>query len=355
MYQLNDKVKNLTPYDPVAGTYKIRLDANESFINPGEMYGEEIGEAVKNIPLNRYPDPDCVELREAFGKAYGIDPRLTVAGNGSDELITVILGAFLQQGDRIATLTPDFSMYGFYGETYERGNLKIVKNQDLSINVDKTIKELISLKPQALIFSNPCSPTSLVLKKEEVEKIIKATDTLIILDEAYMEFSDQSLLKDVEKYDNLIILKTCSKAWGIAAIRLGFAISNKTIVDALNCVRSPYNVNGITQAVGKVILSHTEYIEEAKKQILAGREELYNGLAALKEKFEAMRQVIKTQANFVLVEFPGEEEAREVYKRLLEQSIIVRILGKYLRITTGSAEENAALVSALTSIMEEIS
>ncbi len=354
MYQLNDKVKNLTPYDPVAGTYNIRLDANESFINPGQLYEKEIWEAIKNIPFNRYPDPNCVELRQAFGKAYGIDPQLVVAGNGSDELITVILGAFLQRGDRIATLNPDFSMYGFYGETYERGNLKIYKNEDLSINVDKTIEALISLNPQALIFSNPCSPTSLVLKRSEIEQIVKATDTLIILDEAYMEFSDESLLKDVDNYDNLIILKTCSKAWGLAAIRLGFAVSNKIIVDALNCVRSPYNVNGITQAVGKVILSHSDYIQEAREQILTRREELYMGLVALQGVFTSKTKVVKTETNFVLLELPSESVAKTVYSRLLDRSIIVRALGQYLRITAGNSEENAAFFAALEDIFKDL-
>ena len=115
-YELNDKVKNLVPYDAVAGDYKIRLDANESFIDPGEDFGDEFLSAIAKIKFNRYPDPMAAELCKKFAGCYGIDPACVVAGNGSDELITVIMGAFLRPGDKVMTFSPDFSMYQFYGE-----------------------------------------------------------------------------------------------------------------------------------------------------------------------------------------------------------------------------------------------
>ncbi|MEG1583910.1 MAG: aminotransferase class I/II-fold pyridoxal phosphate-dependent enzyme [Anaerovorax sp.] len=355
MYRLNDKVKNLVPYDAVAGDYKVRLDANESFVDPGEFFKEEIAKAVGKVPLNRYPDPTSLKLRKAFSKIYGVKEALVVAGNGSDELITVILGAFLQSGDRLATLTPDFSMYGFYGETYERKTIEIEKREDLSIDVDQLIAELKEADPQVFIFSNPCSPTSLCLKKEEVDRIIKSTSALVVLDEAYMEFSDQSLLSEVENYDNLLILKTCSKAWGLAALRLGFALSNKRIVDAINSVRSPYNVNAMTQAIGELILSHPAYIEGAKKKIIESRENLYTSLLPLEQKGISLsdgtkvpvKRVVKSETNFVLVEFHDANWAKKVYEKLLKHDIIVRILGNFLRITAGTKDENQELKKAL--------
>lgn len=350
MYKLNEKVKNLVPYDAVSGAYEVRLDANESCINPGELFREEIAKAVAEVAFNRYPDASCTKLRTAFGKMYGVKPELVVAGNGSDELITVILGAFLQSGDKLATVSPDFSMYGFYGEIYERNPIKFEKKEDLTIDVDRLIGEIKEIKPQALIFSNPCSPTSLCLKKEEVRKIIKATDGLVLLDEAYMEFSDQSLMDEVEQYDNLLVLKTCSKAWGMAALRLGFAVSNKTIVNALNSVRSPYNVNSITQAVGAVILSHPNYLEEAKAKLIASRDALYEGLLPLTNHGI---KVIKPETNFVLLEFATALQAKKVYEALLERSIIVRVLGNFLRITAGTMEENKKVSEALFACIEK--
>lgn len=355
MYNLNDKIKKLTPYDPVAGTYKVRLDANESFINPGKSFEDKIKKAIETINFNRYPDPTCEKLRNAFGKAYSIKPELVVAGNGSDEIITILLGAFLQIGDKVATVAPDFSMYGFYCETYEKEHITLAKKDDLTIDVDSLICEINKIKPAAFIFSNPCSPTSIVLPKEDVVKLVKEAETLVVLDEAYMEFSNQSLINDVESYDNLIVLKTCSKAWGLAALRLGFAISNKKIINALNAVRSPYNVNSITQAIGTIILSDLEYIEDAKKQILMQSNELYEILSPLKnqyiivddEKSVEILEIEKPDTNFVFLKFKNNEEAKLLYNALLKKSIIVRILGNYIRITAGSKAENQQLKDAL--------
>ena len=223
-YQLNDKVKNLVPYDAVTGDYAVRLDANESFIDPGTIYGDQFLAAIAKIKFNRYPDPMASELCEKFAKYYGVDPKGVVAGNGSDELITVILGAFLRPGDKVLTFSPDFSMYKFYGEIYEKTNLVAEKNFDLKLTAGDVLNAIEENRPEAIVLANPCSPTSLVMSREDVLHLVENTNALVILDEAYMDFSDQSIMKVAEKYDNLIILKTCSKAWGLAAIRLGFAV-----------------------------------------------------------------------------------------------------------------------------------
>ncbi len=346
-YELNDKVKNLVPYDAVAGEYKIRLDANESFIDPGEDFGEEFLTAIAKIKFNRYPDPMATELCKKFAGCYGIDPACVVAGNGSDELITVIMGAFLRPGDKVLTFSPEFSMYQFYGEIYEKTNIIEGKREDLMLTSGDVLDALRECKPAAIIISNPCSPTSLVMSREDVLHIVENTEALVILDEAYMDFSDQSVLKVAEKYDNLILLKTCSKAWGMASIRLGFAVSSKKIVAALHCVRSPYNVNALTQAIGCVIFSHPDYIKTAVEEIKKSREHLYHGLLQLEEK-GSVRRVMKPDTNFVLIEL---EDAGLVYDELKKRSIIVRRLGDYLRITAGTKKENEVLLRALFEIV----
>jgi len=346
-YELNDKVKNLTPYDAVAGDYKIRLDANESFIDPGEIFGEQFLSAISKIRLNRYPDPMAMELCGKFAGYYGVDPDCVVAGNGSDELITVIMGAFLRPGDRVLTFSPDFSMYRFYGEIYEKTNVIVEKQDDLRLTSRDVLDAAEKCDPAAIIISNPCSPTSLVMSREDVLHIVENTGALVIIDEAYMDFSDQSVMKAAEKYDNLILLKTCSKAWGMAAVRLGFAVSSKKIARALHCVRSPYNVNALTQAVGCVIFSNPGYIKNAVEEIKKARDYLYQGLLPLAEAGR-IRRVIKPDTNFVFVE---PEDAGSVYEELKKRSIIVRRLGDYLRITAGTREENNTLIRALSEIL----
>lgn len=349
-YLLNDKVKNLVPYDAAAGIYKIRLDANESFIDPGLILKNEIMTAVAGVDLNRYPDSMASELCKRFAEFYGIEPSTVVAGNGSDELITVILGAFLRPGDKLLTFSPDFSMYKFYGEIYEKQGIEIAKNQDLTLTADKVISDMNDIKPEVIILSNPCSPTSLVLKREEIIRIVESTEALVIIDEAYMEFSDQSILDIATKHDNLIVLKTCSKALGCAAIRLGFAISSEKIVNAIHSVRSPYNVNAVTQAIGCVIFSNPEYIKNSIEKIKEARDYLYHGMLQFRD-FKGVKRIIKPETNFVFIEF---ENSQLVYDELIKESIIVRKLGNYLRITAGSKSENDSLFEALQKIFRRI-
>ncbi len=346
-YELNEKVKNLIPYDAVAGDYKIRLDANESFIDPGKAFGDQFFSALSNVKFNRYPDPMATELCEKFARYYGVDPACVVAGNGSDELITVILGAFLRPGDKVLTFSHEFSMYRFYGEIFEKTNIVAEKKDDLILTAGDVLDAVGESGPAAIIISNPCSPTSLVMGREDVLHIIENTDALVIIDEAYMDFSDQSVMKIAEKYDNLIILKTCSKAWGMAAIRLGFAVSSKKIVRALHSVRSPYNVNALTQAAGCVIFSNPDYVRKSVEEIKKSRDYLYQNLLQFEGKGDAVR-VIKPETNFVFVELP---DAAFAYEELKKRSIIVRRLGDYLRITAGTKKENDALIQALSEIL----
>lgn len=348
-YELNDKVKNLVPYDAVTGSYEIRLDANESFVDLGELLRAEIAEAVAAVPLNRYPDAKATLLRQKFGAFYGVDPEAVVAGNGSDELISIIFAAFLKQGDKILLLDPDFSMYQFYGQIYERSCRVVEKPRDLCINGQRISQEIADFNPEVVLFSNPCSPTSKVISREEIIDILDNTNALIIVDEAYMDFSDQSVLDLTSEYDNLIVLKTCSKALGLAALRLGFGISGEKIVRALNSIRSPYNINGISQAIGAVVLSHPDVLKEGLERIIVSREELYQGLLKL-EKFKGVKNILKPETNFVFMEVA---DAGYLYNELLKASIIVRRLGNYLRITAGTKEENERVVEALAGIFEK--
>ena len=213
-YILNNKLKDLQPYDPIAGNYSIRLDANESFLElPMELL-EKAQYSMADIAFNRYPDPYATELCESFGAYYGVDPALVTAGNGSDEWLFIIATSFLMRGDKILTVEPDFSMYRFYGSLAEAENVVYKKKEDLSIDVDDLIVQVRESGAKVVLFSNPCNPTSLGLRREEVRKLITSVSALVVLDEAYMDFWDQSLLGEVAQYDNLIILRTCSKAFG---------------------------------------------------------------------------------------------------------------------------------------------
>ena len=349
MYRLNDKLRELAPYDPNPAADKIRLDANESFLPPPPQALDQAVERLRGTALNRYPDPSAKALREAFASRYGVPAGNVVAGNGSDELISALFLAFLQKGEAFATLEPDFSMYGFNGFLNEARRVSIPK-RDYGIDVDQTLAACRREGVRLLIFSNPCNPTSVVCPREEVRRLVRGMDGLVVLDEAYMDFSDQSLLGEFQDYDNLVILRTCSKAVGAAALRLGFAVAATPLARALGAAKSPYNVNTFSQIFGEEILRQGEALDSALAQLLASRDQLLAGLRAVGERFPDRFRLLPCAANFAALALPDPEGA---YRFLWDRGVAARLTGGLLRVTCGEPQENQAFLSAFEAYCQE--
>ncbi len=344
-YQLNNKLKNLVPYEPIQGEYRIRLDANESFCNLSDEMKKKICRSISEIDFNRYPDPLSLKPVKAFSELYGIDMDNITAGNGSDELISIISSCFFESGNTIVNVSNDFSMYDFYGHLYELNVKTYKKNDDLTIDTDRLISFCKENNADGLIFSNPCNPTGQGLVREDIMKIVKAlSDTLVIVDEAYMDFWDQSVLDTVNDYDNLIILKTCSKAIGMAAVRFGFAVANKKLTRAFRAAKSPYNNDTVAQTIVSDILSEKKYISERTNTIIENTKYLYEQISEIQNTFGCFEKVFTTCTNFVLIKTP---EFKSIYDYLLERSAAVRKFDGYLRITAGSMEENNTVISLI--------
>jgi len=342
-FQINEKIKNLVPYDPIAGEFAIRLDANESFLPLSDEERQGLVAAMISTNLRRYPDPAAKKLCQAAAAFYGTRSKLVTAFNGTDEALFLLCTAFLGQGTTLLCYEVDFSMYHFYAYMAGADCIRLPKRADLSIDADAAINALHEHKPEVFLFSNPCNPTSLVLPMDDVRRVAIAanvTGTLLVLDEAYMDFCDQSLIDEIEQHPNLVILRTCSKAPGMAGLRLGFSIAGKELTRALKAVKSPYNVGALTQAVGLALLSQPYRLTHAIDDIRRSRDELSQGLRVLG------LQVIGDAANFVFV-----RDAAQHFNSLKRRGIVVRRFGEHLRITAGSAEENAALLGALEELI----
>lgn len=351
MYELNEKIRDLEPYEPIAGDYKIRLDANESFLQLPESIRTQALQSAFSVALNRYPDPTAQALCASFARAYGVDPAHVAAGNGSDELISVIFQSFLQKGDAYATVSPDFSMYDFYGYLAECRGVSIPKNTDWTIDVDRLIETCNREQVKLLIFSNPCNPTSLGLSRAEIRRIVSGVSALVVLDEAYMDFWNESMLSEVTAYDNLLILKTCSKAFGLAALRVGFAVGQTRLIRAIKAVKSPYNVNTLSQSMAATVLENRTACAEAIGCILQSRDALQNGLLQLMQQYPGKFEVVQGVTNFVVLRTP---QAEALLKKLLADSIAVRFFKgmSALRITAGTAEENEAVLAGIRAFFE---
>ena len=206
-------------------------------------------------------------------------------------------------------------------------------------------------KVRLLIFSNPCNPTSLALDREAVRHILKGVEALVVLDEAYMDFSDQSLLEEASQYSNLIILRTCSKALGMAAARLGFAAANPKLAGALRAAKAPYNVNAMSQALGLAALRRGDLLDQARAQVLASRDQLLAGLRALAQARPGRFRVLPCAANFAALVMPQAQRAQEL---LLSRGVAVRFTGGLLRVTCGQPEENRRFLQEFEKIWEEL-
>ncbi len=343
--RIAQKLRNLSPYDPTVDSYAVKLDANESPFAPDSDKLKEVFENIVSARLNRYPDPTCQKLREVASRLYGVSAEQIVCGNGSDELISVIFGAFLEHNSKVLVTAPDFSMYGFYAHIAECETVTLQKNESLNFTAEDLIAKAKAENVDMVIFSNPCNPTGQGIKRDDVLKIANSLDCLIIVDEAYMDFWSESILDTVANLENVIVLKTCSKAFALAGIRLGFAVTSQELASYLNRARSPFNINTLTQAVAVALLEDANALTEASESLVRSRIQLEQLLGTVAKKYPNRVKLIETVTNFALVEC---DNAPLYYEELKGASICVRLIAnKYLRITAGTTEENELLAKAL--------
>ncbi len=345
MYTLNKKIAELIPYQPIVGNYPVRLDANESGYNLPQDILQQIKDVLDTVAFNRYPDPYATDLCQAFADYYGISPENVTAFNGSDELIMILTSTFLLSGETMVTVEPDFSMYRFYASLAEVNTVSAPKNDDLTVNMDTVIETVNNNKARAVIFSNPCNPTSKGISRNDILKLINSVENcLVILDEAYMDFWECSLLQEINNFDNLLIMRTASKAVGMASIRLGFAVANEKITQTLRAVKSPYNVNTVSQKIGTVIYRNKEFLQNRRNTIVSLRQKLYNDLKELEQQYPDKLQVLSGNANFVFIRTAT---GKAVFDFLLSQGVAIRYMGDYIRITAGTETENKTAIRLL--------
>ncbi len=343
------EVESIHPYQAPHGEYAIRLDANESPFPLPPAIADEVREALSRVATNRYPDPASRALRAAFAAAMGVAPARVTAGNGSDELITLLLAAFRRAPDgrsraednRPVALVPvpSFAMYFLSSQAagYRVDGFPLTL-PDLSLDRSGFLREIERVRPNIVFLAQPNNPTGTLHARETVEAVLGSANGLVVVDEAYGDFASQpSWASRLSEFPNLAVLRTLSKVGG-AALRCGFLVAHEGVLREVEKVRGPFNVNAYTQAAGERILAHPEWLKKQGKTIAAERNRLAAGLTAL-----GLR-VFPSQANFLLATAGGRE--KELCSFLAEGGIVVRsfsklpVVGDALRITVGTAGEN---------------
>ena len=327
----------LKPYscarDDFKGEASVFLDANE---NP---FG---------APYNRYPDPRQWALKEKIAKIKGVPATQIMLGNGSDEPIDLIIRIFCEPGvDNMVAIEPTYGMYGVSADInnveYRRVNL----DADFDIDVDAIFKA-VDDKTKVIWLCSPNNPTGNALSRNRIRNIIDHFEGIVVVDEAYIDFSSQpSWLEELPAMPNLIVLQTFSKAWGLASVRCGMAFASTDIIALFNKVKYPYNINLLTQ---NFVSERVNLIDEKERRVAAILSERPRVMEEL-SKLSIVEKVYPTDANFVLVKV---SDANAIYQHLVERGIIVRnrhsvtLCGNCLRITIGTKEENDRLIEELT-------
>lgn len=346
-----NNLKKLKPYDPHEVPYKIKLNANENPYGLPEEIIEEILRKAKNLEYSRYPNANSVKLSETVSSFWGLNRDNIVIGNGSDELIDYLIKAFSEKGRRIITTAPAFAMYKIYSIINGSNFVQIPLSQsNFSLNEDKVLEKAKKEDSSIIFIAYPNAPTGNYFAENKIIKIIEESGCLVVVDEAYYEFGKKTFVPLISRYDNLVILRTFSKAYSIASLRVGYLLSNFEIINEIRKVKSPFNVNSFSQLAAQVVFENKEILKNDIKKIIEGREKLTNRINEI-PPFKAH----SSQTNFVLVEVGFKENSDSVYNNLLKQGILVQKVSDpifstsryFLRITVGNEEENDILIKSL--------
>ncbi|QEK11911.1 histidinol-phosphate transaminase [Crassaminicella thermophila] len=342
-------IYSIKPYRISKEYIHTKLDANENPYNLLDILKEKFIENIDNLNINRYPDTNSDELRELLAEYVDVKKENILCGNGSDEIIQVIINTFVDKDEYVITHSPTFSMYKIFTNIAGGKILEVLSNSSFQINVDEIIKEAKFKKAKVIFLCNPNNPTGTVISKEEIERVIRKTEAIVVVDEAYYEFLGETVVDLVNVYDNLIVLRTLSKAFALAGARIGYGIASEKIMDVLYRVKPPYNLSTFSQEIGKLFIENVDlvknYIQKIKEERLFLQKEL--------KKIEYI-EVFPTGSNFVLVR---SEKAKRIVEEFKKEGLSIRdftkedLLRNCFRITVGTREESNRLLELFKKVV----
>ncbi|MBS7565001.1 histidinol-phosphate transaminase [Mucilaginibacter sp. Bleaf8] len=337
---LRENIKNLKPYssarDEFQGEASVYLDANEN------AFGSPLEQAY-----NRYPDPLQMQVKKRLSEIKSIAPQNIFLGNGSDEAIDILFRSFCNPGaNNVILVPPTYGMYEVSANINDVQTKKVNLTPDYQLNV-AGILAAVDKYTKIIFVCSPNNPTGNAINRKDIETLLTGFNGLVVVDEAYIDFSSEpSFVQELEKYSNLVILQTLSKAWGLAGLRMGMAFAGVDVINVMNKVKPPYNINEASQQLVLQALQNTDQVNAWVQQTLSEREKLVQEL----KEFAFVQHIYPSDANFILAKTT---DAKGIYNYLVQHGIIVRDRSKVelcegaLRITIGTPQENATLVERL--------
>ena len=318
---LRKTIADFDPYFVAPIAEKHVINANENYLNVLTIPGvkEELIQALDTFRPQIYPKPMSDDIREALADYIGAKPENFIVGNGGDEMITYLLGTFLDPGDQILIHSPTFDMYELGAETLGASAIKVKDLPGYRRDQKGLLEAVRTYQPKVTVICNPNNPTGELLPRAFIEEVLKAADNIVFVDEAYMEFAQkESVIDLIDTYPNLIVLRTLSKAFALAGMRCGYLAADEALIEAIAKIKAPYNLNAFTQLFAPIVIRHREDIFKVRDDICVERERLY---AAMKEIPGVT--VYPSCTNFLLVQVDKKQE--EIFEALRRKDILVKI------------------------------
>jgi len=300
---------------------QVRLHANENWYNPLPDIKEELLARLTNIDLQMYPDPDAIELKNTLSEYAGVSPEELICTNGSDELIKIIFESFSKAGDAIVIHSPTFIEYTVMSDIRGCKTCAVAPTTDLSPNVDGIIETAINENASITFICNPNNPTGYIFSYNDLTRIIDAVPGIVVIDEAYVEFSQLSLVGKSYDASKVVIMRTLSKAFGAAALRVGYGIASPQLIEKMNVVKMPYNLSTVAQESAIVLLENKDKLSKVVKTIRQERMRVYGALLNLKDKDNTL-EVFPSYGNYILLR---SEKAKLIYNALTAEGYLIRI------------------------------
>lgn len=328
-------IRSLKAYKAKEIPCRVKLDANES------PYGLTV---LRSVRTNRYPDPEAIELRKLVARSWKAKYENILHGNGSDELIYCLITAF---GGPVLYPVPTFSMYGIISQALDAKKIEVPLDKDLDLDLPKMLKAIKKERPKLIFLSSPNNPTGNAFSVEKIDKIIRASKGIVVVDEAYQDYSaKRSFLPLFRKYNHLVTLRTLSKI-GLAGLRTGFMIADRDVIEEVNKVRLPFNLNSLSQKVAIEGLKKKKIMSSSIRSIVSERKRLFTEM----KKMDGISPY-PSDANFILFKAADSDN---IYKGLLKKKVLIRdmsgALKDCLRVTVGTRAENNSFLKALKQLL----
>ncbi len=346
--RVKEGIRKLSPYSVPHFKCRVKLDGNESPFHLPKEVEERVVREIRDIPINRYPDPDAATLREKISKITDFPIDGIVVGNGSDELIELLMITFSGGTGRVLYPVPTFSMFRITSVALGLEPIPVELDAKFDIDAKLMAREIKTKNPDLIFLASPNNPTGNRYSDDRIFEILKNSNGLVVLDEAYCDFSGKSFLPLIQQYENLIVLRTMSKV-GFAGLRLGILFGRVEHVREINKVRLPYNVNSLSQRVAEVVLDRVGFVSERIQLINRERGRVYKELKIIRGV-----TAFPSDANFILFKV---EDADGVFRGLIEKGVLVRNfnspgrLENCLRVTIGTPDENNDFLRALREVL----